>query len=55
VKDYDDFLKRIDGFVTWTDTAIANMRKGIALNRVQLRAVMEKVQHQQGYAGRRCH
>lgn len=43
VKDYDDFLKRMDGFVAWTDTAIANMRKGIALNRVQPQVVMEKV------------
>jgi uncharacterized protein (DUF885 family) len=30
VKDYEDFLKRIDGFVTWTDQAIVNMREGIA-------------------------
>ena len=30
VKDYEDFLKRIDGFVAWTDQAIANMREGIA-------------------------
>ncbi|WP_229311123.1 DUF885 domain-containing protein [Larkinella soli] len=46
VKDYDDFLKRVDGFVAWTDTAIVLMRKGIALNRVQPRVVMEKVQPQ---------
>ena len=43
VKDYDDFLKRMDGFVAWADTAIANMQKGIALNRVQPVVVMEKV------------
>lgn len=43
VKDYDDFLKRISGFVSITDTAIANMRKGIAANRVQPRITMEKV------------
>jgi len=30
VKDYEDFLKRIDGFVAWTDQAIVNMREGIA-------------------------
>jgi uncharacterized protein (DUF885 family) len=30
VKDYEDFLKRIDGFVAWTDRAIVNMREGIA-------------------------
>lgn len=43
VKDYDDFLKRIQGFVAWTDTAISNMRQGIALNIVQPRILMEKV------------
>lgn len=43
VKDYDDFLKRMDGFVAWTDTAITNMQKGIVLNRVQPVVVMEKV------------
>jgi uncharacterized protein (DUF885 family) len=30
VKDYEDFLKRVNGFVAWTDQAIANMREGIA-------------------------
>jgi uncharacterized protein (DUF885 family) len=30
VKDYEDFLKRIDGFAAWTDQAIVNMREGIA-------------------------
>jgi uncharacterized protein (DUF885 family) len=29
VQDYDKFLKRIDGFVQWTDQAIVNMREGI--------------------------
>ena len=29
VKNYDDFLKRIDGFVDWVNTAIENMNKGI--------------------------
>jgi uncharacterized protein (DUF885 family) len=29
VKDYDNFLGRIRGFANWTDTAIANMRKGM--------------------------
>lgn len=43
VKDYDDFLKRINGFVSMTDTAIANMRKGMALGKVQPRVLMEKV------------
>jgi uncharacterized protein (DUF885 family) len=30
VKDYEDFLKRVNGFVAWTDQAIINMREGIA-------------------------
>ncbi len=42
VADYDNFLKRIDRFRTWVDTAIANMRKGIARGIVQPRVVMEK-------------
>jgi uncharacterized protein (DUF885 family) len=29
VQDYDNFLKRLDGFVQWTDQAIVNMRLGI--------------------------
>lgn len=29
VKDYEDFLKRVNGFVAWTDQAIVNMREGI--------------------------
>jgi len=43
VKDYDDFLKRMPGFVAWTDTAIANMRKGMKLGVVQPRVLMVKV------------
>lgn len=43
VRDYDNFLKRIPGFVEWMDTAIANMRLGMARGFVQPRAVMEKV------------
>ena len=31
VKDYHNFLSRIDGFVVWVDTAIVNMRKGLAV------------------------
>ncbi len=43
VKDYDDWLARLDGFVVWMDQAIANMREGIAKGVVQPRPVMEKV------------
>jgi uncharacterized protein (DUF885 family) len=42
-KDYDDWLKRTNDFVTWVDQAIVNMRAGIAKGVVQPRIVMEKV------------
>jgi uncharacterized protein (DUF885 family) len=42
-KDYDDFLKRINGFVAQTDTAIANMRTGMAQNYMQPKVVIAKV------------
>ncbi len=29
VQDYDNFLKRLDGFVAWTDQAIVNMKQGV--------------------------
>jgi uncharacterized protein (DUF885 family) len=40
--DYDHFLKRIESFPVWVDTAIANMRRGIDLGVVQPRVVMER-------------
>jgi uncharacterized protein (DUF885 family) len=43
VKDYDDFLKRMDAAAALFDQAIANMREGIRAGVVQPRAVMEKV------------
>ena len=43
VKDYEDFLHRIDGFVRWTNQAIINMKEGISKGYVQPKAVMEKV------------
>ena len=42
VTDYENFLKRIAGFETWVDTAIANMRQGIAIGVMQPRAVIER-------------
>jgi uncharacterized protein (DUF885 family) len=42
VKDYDDFLKRIDGFVAWSDQAIVNMREGIAEGYTNPRVLMER-------------
>lgn len=43
VKDYDNFLKRIDAFVAYEDTAIANMRRGMKLGVVQNKLLMERV------------
>jgi uncharacterized protein (DUF885 family) len=43
VKDYDDFLKRLDGGLVWMDQAILNMREGVEIGVVQPRTVMEKV------------
>jgi uncharacterized protein (DUF885 family) len=42
VKDYDDFLKRLDGFVAWSTQAIVNMREGIAKGYTQPRVLMER-------------
>lgn len=43
VKDYDDFLKRIDQFPSITDTAIENLRRSVTAKRVQPKVVIEKV------------
>ncbi len=43
VQDYENWLKRLDGFVVWMDQAIVNMREGVAKGVVQPRPVMEKV------------
>ena len=42
-KEYDDFLKRIDAFAVWVDTAIVNMRKGLATGYTYPRILMERV------------
>jgi uncharacterized protein (DUF885 family) len=42
VTDYENFLKRIEGFETWIDTAIANMRKGVELGIVQPKVVIDR-------------
>jgi uncharacterized protein (DUF885 family) len=39
-RNYEDFLGRIDGFVTWMDTAIVNMREGMARGITQPRDAM---------------
>ncbi len=43
VKDYEDFLSRIRGFTQGVDTAIANMREGVAAGVTQPRILMERV------------
>ena len=42
-RNYEDFLGRIEGFVTWIDTAIANMRIGMEQGITQPRDIMLKV------------
>lgn len=42
-KDYDDFLERIDAFAIWIDTAIVNMKKGLATGHTHPRILMERV------------
>jgi uncharacterized protein (DUF885 family) len=41
--DYDHFVSRSADFVTWIDTAIANMQKGASSGLVHPRLVMEKL------------
>lgn len=43
VKDYDNWLQRISMFPAWTDTAIANMRKGIGAGWVLPKTLVVKV------------
>ena len=43
VKDYDDWLSRIDGFVVLADQIVANMREGMEAGIVQPRILMQKV------------
>ncbi|MDH3750088.1 MAG: DUF885 domain-containing protein, partial [Gammaproteobacteria bacterium] len=46
VKDYDDWLARIDDFVIYTNQAIDNMKEGMAEGVVRPRILMEKVMPQ---------
>jgi uncharacterized protein (DUF885 family) len=41
-QDYDNFLKRMEGFQVWVDTAIANMRRGVEVGIVQPKVVIER-------------
>lgn len=42
VKDYDDFLSRIDGFVAYIDQSIVNMKKGVQQGITQPKILMQK-------------
>ena len=41
-KQYDDFLKRMTGFVVWVDQAIVNMKEGVKTGVVLPKIVVEK-------------
>ena len=43
VKHYEQFLQRMDGFPGWTDSAIANMREGMAKQLVLPKVLVEKM------------
>jgi uncharacterized protein (DUF885 family) len=42
VKDYEDFLGRVDGFVVYIDQSIANMKEGIQQGITQPKVLMQK-------------
>ncbi|MDX2302718.1 MAG: DUF885 domain-containing protein [Microscillaceae bacterium] len=42
-QDYDNWLKRLDAFVAWGDTAVANMRQGIKQGLVLPKTLTEKL------------
>ncbi len=43
VKDYDNFLSRINGFTAWCDTAVENMKRGAASGYTYPKVLMERV------------
>ena len=43
VQDYENFLKRVDGFVAWVDQAIVNMREGVQKGYTIPRVLAERV------------
>jgi uncharacterized protein (DUF885 family) len=43
VQDYDNWLSRLDDYVAWCDTAVVNMRKGMAEGYVLPKALARKV------------
>lgn len=43
VKDYENWLKRVDAYIEWCDTALVNMKKGIEQKYVLPKALTKKV------------
>ena len=43
VKDYDNWLSRLNGYLAWCDTAMVNMKKGITSGYVIPKALVKKV------------
>ncbi|SKB76110.1 DUF885 domain-containing protein [Dyadobacter psychrophilus] len=43
VKDYENWLKRVDGFVVWCDTAMVNMKKGMKEGYVLPKPLIKKM------------
>jgi len=43
VQDYDNFLKRVDGFTAWVDQALVNMREGMARGYTLPKVLAERV------------
>lgn len=41
-KDYQDWLKRLDGYLAWCDTALVNMQRGVARGYVLPKSLIEK-------------
>jgi uncharacterized protein (DUF885 family) len=42
VQDYRNWLKRVDGFIAWSDTAIANMKRGMQLGYILPASLIQK-------------
>jgi len=42
VRDYENWLKRVDGYVTWLDTAQSNLRQGIAQGVVWPKVIVQR-------------
>lgn len=43
VADYDNWIKRLEDYIVWLDTALANMKEGITLGFVHPTAIVKKI------------